>query len=88
MPFLIRKIEMALGSEKKVHNREKQIREWAFRSVVAVKDIKKNSKITKSMVWTKRPGTGIPSKDIDKVIGKIAKKNIKKNTLINWKDLK
>lgn len=84
----IRKIELAMGSEKKVHKKEKKIREWAFRSVVSVKDIKKHTKITKSMVWTKRPGTGIPSKDINKVIGKIAKKNIKKNSLIKWENLK
>jgi N,N'-diacetyllegionaminate synthase len=83
----VRKIELALGSEKKVHDEEKQIREWAFRSVVSIKDIKENEIITKDMVWTKRPGTGIPSKEIDKVIGKKAIKAINKNSLISWEQL-
>ena len=34
------------------------------------------------MIWSKRPGTGIPSRFMSKVIGKRAKKFIKKNTLI------
>ena len=36
----IRKIEVSLGDCKKVHKKEKQIRDWAFRSIVSVKDIK------------------------------------------------
>ena len=39
------------------------------------------------MVWSKRPGTGIPSYKINEVIGKKAKKDIKQNTLISWDDL-
>jgi N-acetylneuraminate synthase len=83
----IRKIELALGNEKKIHEEERQIREWAFRSVVSIKDIDQNELITEDMVWTKRPGTGIPSKDIDKVIGKKALRAISKNKLISWEDL-
>ena len=39
------------------------------------------------MVWTKRPGTGIPSHKINEVIGKVAQNNIKENKMIKWKDL-
>lgn len=83
----IRKIERALGSEKRVHGRERPIREWAFRSVVAVTDIKAGQKIAADMVWTKRPGTGIPSKRLKDVIGKMAKVDIPVNTLLRWQDL-
>jgi N,N'-diacetyllegionaminate synthase len=83
----IRKIELAMGNEKIVHEQEKQIREWAFRSVVSLVDIEKGETITEQMVWTKRPGTGIPSKEIDKVIGKKAIKTIIKNSLISWEQL-
>ena len=83
----IRKIELSMGSVKKVHEKEKEIREWAFRSVVAIKDIPEGKKITKDMVWTKRPGTGIPSNDINKVIGSIARVNINKDTLIEWNQI-
>jgi len=82
----IRKIEAAMGNEKKVHHKEKQIREWAFRSIVSVIEIKKGEVILPEMVWTKRPGTGIPSHRMDEVIGKVAKRDINKNKLLTWED--
>lgn len=84
----IRKIEKASGSEKKIQKKERDIRRWATRSVVSVTDIAKGEKIISSMVWTKRPGTGIPSKDLCKVIGRTAKMHIPKNNLIRWESLK
>ena len=83
----IRKIELAIGNEKKVHDKEIKIREWAFRSIVSIKDIKKGEVITQDMIWSKRPGTGIPSKRMDEIIGKVAKEDISNNTLISWEQL-
>ncbi len=83
----IRKIEDASGCEKKVNDNELAIREWAFRSLVAIEKITKGSVIQPSMVWSKRPGTGIPSYKMDEIIGRRAKNNIEKNTLIKWEDL-
>jgi N,N'-diacetyllegionaminate synthase len=82
----VRKIEASLGTEKIIHDKEKQIREWAFRSVVAVRKISKGQKITDDDLWTKRPGTGIPSKEMPKIIGCIAKRDIQQNTLLNYTD--
>ena len=82
-----RKIEAALGNEKKVHQNEKSIREWAFRSIVSMRDIKKGEVITQDMVWSKRPGTGIPSHRMQEVIGKRACADIACNTLIKWEEL-
>lgn len=82
----IRKVEDAMGSEKKVHDREEQIREWAFRSIVSTRAIKAGEIIEADMVWTKRPGTGIPSHRMDEVIGKIAKRDIADNILLSWED--
>jgi len=78
----IRIIEQSLGKDKKIYKKEKQIRKWATRSIVSLRDINKNEKITAKDIWSKRPGTGIPSRYMDKIIGKKAKKFIKKNTLI------
>ena len=83
----IRKVEDSLGCKKEVHKNEKIIRDWAFRSVVSIVQIKKGDLITEDMVWTKRPGTGIPSKEIGNVIGKVAKVDIPNNVLIKWEDL-
>jgi len=78
----IRNIEKALGKEKKVYPKEKIIRKWATRSLIAKKNIKKGELISKSKIWSIRPGTGIPSKYYDNVIGTKAKKFIKKNELL------
>ena len=83
----IRILEAASGSTKKVHKKESIIRDWAFRSLVSIKDIKKGEKISENNIWSKRPGTGIPAKDMDKMIGKIAIKDIPKNTLLKWEDV-
>ena len=83
----IRKVELALGDEKKVHQDEQCIREWAFRSIVSTREIKKGEIITQDMVWSKRPGTGIPSNRLHEVIGKKAKNDIAYNTLIKWEEL-
>jgi N,N'-diacetyllegionaminate synthase len=83
----IRKIEAASGREKRVHQREKQIRTWAFRSLVTTSEITAGETITEGKVWSKRPGTGIPSYRMDEVIGKVARRNIAKNALISWDDL-
>lgn len=82
-----RKIEAALGSSKKVHERERQIRTWAHRSVVTIKDVASGSALTSEMLWTKRPGTGIPSKDMPKVLGRQAKRALPKDTILSWDDL-
>lgn len=83
----IRKIELSLGDQKVVHTNEKDIREWAFRSIVSLRKIKKGEIITQDMIWSKRPGTGIPSHRMDEVIGKKAIKDIEENTLLKWEDL-
>jgi len=83
----IRKIEASMGSSKIIHDKEKQIREWAHRSVVAVKDIPKGVIIVENMLWTKRPGTGIPSKEMPLLIGKRTKCLIRSNTLLRREDV-
>jgi N-acetylneuraminate synthase len=83
----IRKIEKALGSEKNIHKKEEEIRTWAFRSIVSLRNIKKGEIIDGDMIWSKRPGTGIPSYQRNELIGKKAKNNIKNNSLIKWEDV-
>jgi N-acetylneuraminate synthase/N,N'-diacetyllegionaminate synthase len=85
----IRNVEEALGSGvKKPTKSEEKIKKIARKSIVAKIDIPKGTKITKDMLIIKRPGTGIESKYINKVIEKIAKKEIKKDTLIKFKNLR
>lgn len=83
----IRKIELALGAEKKVNENEKAIRAWAFRSLVSTRNIQQGEVISQDMVWSKRPGTGIPSHRMKDVIGMKARRDIEKNALLTWDDL-
>lgn len=82
----IRKIEVALGTEKKLHKNEEDIRQWAFRSIVTKRLIKKGEVIKADMIWSKRPGTGIPSYEMDTVIGKRAVHDIEENVLLKYED--
>lgn len=82
----VHKVEKALGNTKCVHEKEKTIREWAFRSIVTKCKINAGQMITADMIWSKRPGTGIPSYKMDEVIGKIATKNIEENVLLKEED--
>lgn len=83
----IRRVEVAMGSEKKVHDAEKAVRAWAHRSVVSLCPIKSGTTITKEMVWTKRPGTGIPARHLEEIIGRRTKEDIPPNHLIRWEEL-
>ena len=79
--------EEAMGKEKKVFDQEKPVEVWAKRSIVSAVDIKEKSVITREMLCSKRPGTGIRSRDYKKIIGKKTKVLIPKNTLIKWEQI-
>ncbi len=81
----------ARGSEMLGQNRkyiiESQERRDAFqRSIVAAKDIESGKIIEIDDVDFKRPGTGIPPKYLNFVIGKRAKRNIKYDEIIKMED--
>lgn len=83
----VRRVEEALGAQKRIHELEKPIRAWAYRSVVSLRPIPKGTKIVEGMIWTKRPGTGIPARQMEQVLGRVAKVEIPKDHLIRWDEL-
>lgn len=79
----IRKVEVILGSSvKKPLPGEVKLQSIVRRSIVAVKDIKTGEKFSRNNIDLKRPGTGLASRYFSKVIGKKAKTNIKKDSLL------
>jgi N-acetylneuraminate synthase/N,N'-diacetyllegionaminate synthase len=79
----IRNTEKILGkSEKKPTKTEKKIMKFVRKSIVASQDIDRGAIITKEMITIKRPATGIPPTDFDKIIGKRAKNKILKDQII------
>jgi sialic acid synthase SpsE len=80
----------AMGEERKIYPEEGQIVAWAREAVVSETDIAKGTKIAKDMVWVKRPSPSpgcIGAKDLNKVIGKVVKTDIAKNSQIKWSDI-
>ena len=79
----IRDTEKALGrSEKYILKTEEENRLKLRKSIVAIKNIQKNSVITTEMLGIKRPGGGMEPKLLDSIIGKKAVTNISINELI------
>ena len=88
MVKLIRNVEIALGSYKKIPSQsEKENINLARKSIVANSIIAKGDIYTNLNLTTKRPGTGISPVYWDSLIGKKSKKNYKKiNKLKNEKN--
>jgi N,N'-diacetyllegionaminate synthase len=81
----IRKIETALGSNEKTPTKsEKKIMQLVRKSIVAKKPIKKGTLLTEQMLSIKRPGTGIPPKELKKIIGKKTRLFINKDQIFQW----
>jgi N-acetylneuraminate synthase len=83
----VRKIELALGNDKRIHEQEKPIRSWAHRSVVTLSDIPAGTILTEDLIWTKRPGTGTPAKHLEEFLGRKAIRDLKQDYLIKFEDV-
>ena len=56
----------------------------ARRSLVSNCDIKQGTVITEDMITYKRPASGIGADEYNKLIGRIAKEDIKEDTVLQW----
>ncbi|HII29722.1 TPA: N-acetylneuraminate synthase, partial [Candidatus Woesearchaeota archaeon] len=84
----IRRTEVILGyPEKKPVEREYEIIRVIRRSIVANNDTPKGTKLMDELLAFKLPGTGLPPKDITKVIGRKTKRLIRKDEQIKLEDL-
>ncbi|PYR64486.1 MAG: hypothetical protein DMF91_00010 [Acidobacteria bacterium] len=83
----IRAIEKANGATKTIQPGEQDVRNMAHHSVVSIREIAAGATIAAGDVWAKRPGTGIPARQLDEVIGRVAKRSIPADRLIRWEDL-
>jgi sialic acid synthase SpsE len=83
----IRAIEKSLGATKKIQPGEQDVRNMALHSVVTIRDVAAGATIGSDDVWVKRPGTGIPARQLGDVIGKTAKRAMTRDSLVRWEDL-
>jgi N,N'-diacetyllegionaminate synthase len=79
----IRKVEASLGDGRKVPAAsEASNAAVARRSIVASRDISAGTVITPAEITFKRPGTGLPPRMADQVVGKTARVDVKAGTLL------
>ncbi len=77
----------ARGGAKTILDEERPVIDFAYATVVSIRDIKKGEKFSKDNIWVKRPGNGkILAKDFESLIGKVANKNIKADLQLSYDD--
>lgn len=83
-----KRIQNALGGfYKKLSPAEIEKSKKFRRSVTTIKEIKKGESIKLNNITYKRPGTGIPVSDADKILGFKANKDIPRDSTMFWEDL-
>lgn len=83
----IRKVEAALGEEKELYPEEQVVRDWAHHSVVTVRAVVAGEALGPDDVAVKRPGQGIPARQLEEVYGRIAARDLPGDTPVRWEDL-
>ena len=75
----------SLKGRKTFLDEEKPVADFAFSSIVTIRDIERGEKFSEENIWVKRPGTGeMKASDFEKIINKKSKVNIKKNEQLEW----
>ena len=78
-------IHQAMGGRKDILKEEKPTIDFAYASVVTIKEINPGDKFTMKNIWVKRPGTGeIRAERFNSIIGKKAAAGIKKDKQLRW----
>ena len=88
MVSAIRNVELALGDGRKQPAPcELLNRQLVRKSIVAVRDLHAGETLRRSDLSVKRPGSGIPPSELERVIGRRAARDITADTLVDWQDL-
>jgi len=83
----IREVEAAMGSGRLEGPSEPEAGEMyrlARRSIVAAQDIPAGTTIAEEMLTVKRPGYGVAPRDLDKLVGRVARQDIEADDVITW----
>lgn len=77
------------GDYKGPHKEEKPTIDFAFASVVTIRQVKKSERFTIKNLWVKRPGTGqMRAEEWYRVLGKRARVDIPKDIQLRWNHVK
>lgn len=84
----VRSLEVAQGIGKKVRLEcELPAHKFARRSIAAITDIPKGTVIQREMLDMKRPGTGLSADYIERIVGRVAQRDISFDDLISLEDI-
>ena len=85
-----RLMHLMRGGTKNVLLEEEQVtRNFAFSTVVTIKNVSKGEIFTRDNVWVKRPGIGeIPASQFESVLGRIANSDLPYGSHLNFSDIK
>lgn len=76
------------GSKEGLLKEEEVTREFAFSTVVAIKDIGEGDTFSMDNIWVKRPGIGeIKAVSFNQILDKKSSREIKKGTHLKWEDV-
>jgi len=77
----VRKLEAALGDgRKQIHPEEAPVRMKLAKSVTAARPIRKGDVLTADALTMKSPGTGLPGRCVDLLLGRIAQTDLDPDT--------
>lgn len=80
----IRTVERAMGKVCYQLSEREKTNQVFRRSIFAVKDIKQGERFTEENIRIIRPAYGLPPKDFEKVVNKVAAKDIECGTPLEW----
>jgi N-acetylneuraminate synthase len=81
-------VHEALGGGKDILPQEQPTIDFAYASVVTIRDVAPGDLLTTENTWVKRPGTGeIHARHFESVLGRRAVRAMHANTQIRWADL-
>ena len=84
----IRNVELALGDGvKQITDVERNTRDVARRSCVAAHNLDPDQILTREDIELRRPGTGIPPAELEKLIGKRVRRAMVQGTIFSWGDV-
>lgn len=72
---------------KQVLAEEREVRQQTRQSVVVREDMKGGTLLTRAMLCVKRPGTGIPAADFERVLNRVLSRDVAANSVLRWEDV-
>lgn len=80
-------IMRGLNTKKSAVKEEQVTIDFAFASVVSIKEIKKGDIFSLENIWVKRPGIGgIAAREFESILGKVALRDIAKDVQLKYED--